>query len=67
MFLLCEANRRFYSLDGTPTQLSWAVYLNDPFLSTLLSPGPQCLESQCGIFSVLFSPNRLLRSALTQL
>lgn len=67
MFLLCEANRRFYSLDGTPTQLPWAIYLSDPFLSTVLSPGPQCLESQCGIFSVLFSCNRLLRSALTQL
>ena len=55
MFLLCEANRRLYSLDGTPTQLPWAIYLNDQFLSTLLSPGPQCLESQRRIFSVLFS------------
>lgn len=67
MFLLSEANMRFYSLVGTLTQLPWAVYLHNQFLSALLSSSPECLESQCPIISVLLFRDQLLSSALTQL
>lgn len=62
MFLLSEANIRFYSPVGTPTQLHWAVvYLPKPSVSDLPSAGPECLESPHPIVSVAFLQGRLLK------